>query len=199
MKGGSFLSYIQTAFHQFCLIGPSVGAAGDGWDENATNGLKLMLASLTLQIYSTLERLSIFSFLFFLSISVSLPFSPLHLPPSLPISLSKGGALAIHLTIHLTLKLFCNPPISFALTSVMSNDLTAKPWKRIPFEYNGKSMPSWLHHSWVSTELGRDRTCQGKNGHWSYSIVRCVCVWLMVTMVMVMPNITEWGSQWMMN
>lgn len=54
MKGESFLFYIQTAFHQFCLIDPSVGAAGDRQDENATNGLKLMLASLTLQIYSTL-------------------------------------------------------------------------------------------------------------------------------------------------
>lgn len=53
MKGGAFLSSIQTAFHQLCLIGPSVGAAGNRQDENITNGLKLMLPSLTLEIYST--------------------------------------------------------------------------------------------------------------------------------------------------
>lgn len=82
MKGGSFLSHIQTAFHQFCLIGPSVRAVGNGWDENATNGLKLMLASLTSQIYNTVQRLSIFSFLLF-SISACPPSSLFHLPPSL--------------------------------------------------------------------------------------------------------------------
>lgn len=53
MKGGAFLSTIQTAFHQLCLIGPSVGAAGNRQDENITNGLKLMLPSLTREIYST--------------------------------------------------------------------------------------------------------------------------------------------------
>lgn len=37
---------------------------GECWDENVSNGLKLMLASLILQIYSTLQRFLVFLFFF---------------------------------------------------------------------------------------------------------------------------------------
>lgn len=60
----------------------------------------------------------------------------------------QGVVLATCRSIHSTQGVFSNSPISTARASVMSNNLTAKAWKHIPFEHNGKSMLSKLHRLW---------------------------------------------------
>lgn len=42
-------------FQSDVALGPVLGAGGDSWDATATNGLKLMLLSLTSQIYYALQ------------------------------------------------------------------------------------------------------------------------------------------------
>lgn len=78
-----------------------------------------MLASLTPQIYSTLERLSIFFFSSFLFQSQLVPHSPfsIYRPPRYSVPPKKKGViLAIYLGIHLTQAVF--QPLHFHCTYI---------------------------------------------------------------------------------
>lgn len=175
MKGGSFLFHIQTAFHQFCLIGPGVGAVGDGWDENATNGLKLMLASLTLQIYSTLPKCFSFSFFFGLCLSPFLPFPSSTLTTFRSIKRSRSYHISQYpfnwscfstswfpLHLHLSCQIIwqCKLGSIFHLSTMVNQC----------YQSCTTCGSSWLNC-----------TCQGKNGQqWNEALAHywCVCVWV---------------------
>lgn len=131
MKGRSFLAHIQTAFHQFCLIGPGVGAARrpsrwecHKWPETNV-GLShpfrfTAFSTDFLFCISPFFLLLLLLFYFFnLSIQLSFPFStPSHLQPSTLVSFSRKKSSLCHFPLYSLNRSCFHIPLHFQHTYI---------------------------------------------------------------------------------